>query len=90
MTSGSFMPPEPLPNSVKAKQIEQQEMASQQAESAAGPGDPMMQMQKAQEDAVNHHSKHSNNWRKLRRNYKMFRCKVSSRCIKFRWTLSSK
>lgn len=53
MTSGSFMPPEPLPNSVKAKQIEQQEMSSQQAEAAAGPGDPMMQMQKAQEDAVN-------------------------------------
>lgn len=54
MQSGSFMPPEPLPNSVKAKQVEQQELAAQQSEANAGAGnEQLMQMQKAQEDAVN-------------------------------------
>jgi hypothetical protein len=54
MGSGSFMPPEPLPNSVKANQIEQQELAEQQGAASAGAGnEQMMQMQKAQEDAVN-------------------------------------
>jgi hypothetical protein len=54
MGVGSFMPPEPLPNSVKAKQLEQQELAAQQSEQNAGAGnDQLMQMQKAQEDAVN-------------------------------------
>lgn len=54
MQSGSFMPPEPLPNSIKAKQIEQQELAAQQGEANAGAGnEQLMQMQKAQEDAVN-------------------------------------
>lgn len=54
MQSGSFMPPEPLPNSLKAKQVEQQELAAQQSESNAGAGnEQLMQMQKAQEDAVN-------------------------------------
>ncbi len=53
MGSGSFTPPEPLPNSVKANQIEQQELAAQQSEATAGAGnDQLMQMQKAQEDAV--------------------------------------
>lgn len=50
MQGGSFLPPAPLPNSVKAKQIEQQEMAE---DAAASTGDPMAQMQKAQQDAVN-------------------------------------
>jgi hypothetical protein len=54
MGSGSFLPPEPLPNSVKAKQLEQQELAAQQGESNASAGnEQLMQMQKAQEDAVN-------------------------------------
>ena len=54
MGAGSFLPPEPLPNSVKAKQIEQQELAAQQGEANAGAGnEQLMQMQKAQEDAVN-------------------------------------
>jgi hypothetical protein len=54
MGAGSFMPPEPLPNSVKAKQMEQQELAAQQGEQNAGAGnEQLMQMQKAQEDAVN-------------------------------------
>jgi hypothetical protein len=54
MGAGSFMPPSPLPNSVKAKQIEQQELAAQQGEANAGAGnEQLMQMQKAQEDAVN-------------------------------------
>ena len=54
MSSGSFMPPEPLPNSIKAKQLEQQELAAQQGEANAGAGnEQLMQMQKAQEDAVN-------------------------------------
>jgi hypothetical protein len=54
MGAGSFMPPEPLPNSVKAKQIEQRELAAQQGEQSAGAGnEQLMQMQKAQEDAVN-------------------------------------
>jgi hypothetical protein len=54
MAGGSFMPPQPLPNSVKAKQIEQQEMQAQQAQDGASAGnEQMMQMQKAQEDAVN-------------------------------------
>lgn len=53
MGSGSFLPPEPLPNSVKATQIEQQELAAEQSEATAGAGnDQLMQMQKAQEDAV--------------------------------------
>jgi hypothetical protein len=53
MSSGSFLPPEPLPNSVKANQIEQQELAAQQGEANAGAGnEQLMQMQKAQEDAV--------------------------------------
>lgn len=54
MQVGSFMPPEPLPNSIKAKQIEQQELAAQQGEANAGAGnEQLMQMQKSQEDAVN-------------------------------------
>lgn len=54
MGAGSFMPPEPLPNSVKANQLEQQELAAQQGEQNAGAGnEQLMQMQKAQEDAVN-------------------------------------
>jgi hypothetical protein len=54
MSSGSFTPPEPLPNSIKAKQLEQQELAAQQGEASAGAGnEQLMQMQKAQEDAVN-------------------------------------
>lgn len=53
MGSGSYLPPEPLPNSVKANQIEQQELAAQQGEANAGAGnEQLMQMQKAQEDAV--------------------------------------
>lgn len=53
MGSGSFLPPEPLPNSVKANQIQQQELAAQQGEANAGAGnEQLMQMQKAQEDAV--------------------------------------
>jgi TolA-binding protein len=53
MSSGSFTPPEPLPNSVKANQIQQQELAAEQSEATAGTGnDQLMQMQKAQEDAV--------------------------------------
>lgn len=52
--SGSFLPPEPLPNSVKAKQIEQQEMAEQQAQAQPdGIDSQLAQMQKAQQDAVN-------------------------------------
>jgi hypothetical protein len=48
MAGGSFMPPQPLPNSVKAKQIEQQEMQAQQAQDGASAGnEQMMQMQKA-------------------------------------------
>lgn len=50
MDSGSFLPPEPLPNSVKAKQIEEQEML---AEQAGNSGNQLGQMQKAQQDAVN-------------------------------------
>lgn len=54
MGTGSFLPPEPLPNSVKANQLEQQELAQQQREANAGAGnEQLMQMQKAQEDAVN-------------------------------------
>lgn len=54
MQGGSFMPPEPLPNSIKAKQLEQQEMAEQQAQAKPEGMDPQLaQMQKAQEDAVN-------------------------------------
>ena len=54
MQSGSFLPPEPLPNSIKAKQLEQQEMAEQQAQSQPDSVDPQLaQMQKAQQDAVN-------------------------------------
>jgi hypothetical protein len=54
MGSGSFLPPEPLPNSVKANQLEQQELTAQQGEANAGAGnEQLMQMQKAQEDAVN-------------------------------------
>lgn len=53
MGSGSFLPPEPLPNSVKANQIQQQELDAQQGEATAGAGnEQLMQMQKAQEDAV--------------------------------------
>lgn len=54
MAVGSFLPPEPLPNSIKAKQLEQQELAAQQAEAQPEGIDPQLaQMQKAQEDAVN-------------------------------------
>jgi hypothetical protein len=54
MGAGSFLPPEPLPNSIKANQLEQQELAAQQGEANAGAGnEQLMQMQKAQEDAVN-------------------------------------
>lgn len=54
MQTGSFLPPEPLPNSIKAKQLEQQEMAEQQAQAQPDGVDPQLaQMQKAQEDAVN-------------------------------------
>jgi hypothetical protein len=54
MQAGSFMPPEPLPNSIKAKQLEQQELAAQQAQEQPDGMDPQLaQMQKAQEDAVN-------------------------------------
>jgi hypothetical protein len=54
MGAGSFLPPQPLPNSVKANQLEQQELAEQQGEANAGAGnEQLMQMQKAQEDAVN-------------------------------------
>lgn len=54
MGAGSFIPPQPLPNSVKANQLEQQELAQQQGEANAGAGnEQLMQMQKAQEDAVN-------------------------------------
>lgn len=54
MQAGSFLPPEPLPNSIKAKQLEQQEMADQQAQAQPDGVDPQLaQMQKAQEDAVN-------------------------------------
>ena len=50
---GSFMPPQPLPNSIKAKQIEQQEQEAKMQDQA-GQADPQLaQMQKAQEDAVN-------------------------------------
>jgi hypothetical protein len=53
MGAGSFLPPEPLPNSVKANQIQQQELAAQQSEATAGAGnEQLIQMQKAQEDAV--------------------------------------
>lgn len=54
MQPGSFLPPEPLPNSIKAKQLEQQEMAEQQAQAQPEGSDPQLaQMQKAQQDAVN-------------------------------------
>ncbi|MFN5249884.1 MAG: hypothetical protein ACK5DE_02455 [Bacteroidota bacterium] len=54
MQAGSFLPPEPLPNSIKAKQLEQQEMAEQQAQAQPDGVDPQLaQMQKAQEAAVN-------------------------------------
>ena len=54
MQTGSFLPPEPLPNSIKAKQLEQQEMAEQQSQAQPEGVDPQLaQMQKAQEDAVN-------------------------------------
>lgn len=54
MGAGSFLPPGPLPNSIKANQLEQQELAAQQGEANAGAGnEQLMQMQKAQEDAVN-------------------------------------
>ena len=50
---GSFMPPQPLPNSIKAKQIEQQQQEAKMQDQA-GQADPQLaQMQKAQEDAVN-------------------------------------
>jgi hypothetical protein len=46
---GSFKPPEPLPNSIAAKQIEQQELAE---EAANRPENQLQQTQKAQQDAV--------------------------------------
>lgn len=49
----SFMPPEPLPNSVKAKQLEEQEMLAEAPEGSTGVDPAQLQdMQKAQQDAV--------------------------------------
>lgn len=54
MNAGSFLPPQPLPNSVKAKQIEEQELAAAAAQNQPTGVDPQMeQMQKAQQAAVN-------------------------------------
>lgn len=47
---GSFKPPAPLPNSIAAKQIEQQEL---EEEAASNPENQLQQTQKAQQDAVN-------------------------------------
>ena len=52
MGSGSFMPPQPLPNSIKAKQIEQQEQEAKMQDQAGQVDPQLAQMQKAQEDAV--------------------------------------
>lgn len=46
---GSFKPPEPLPNSIAAKQMEQQELAEEEANK---PENQLQQTQKAQQAAV--------------------------------------
>ena len=49
----SFMPPEPLPNSTKAKQLEAQELLESQTEEAGMNAEGQLKdMQKAQQDAV--------------------------------------
>lgn len=53
---GQYMPPEPLPNSIKAKEIEAQELAAEQSENGMQGVDAqngqMMEMHKMQEDSM--------------------------------------
>lgn len=51
-SSNSFMPLEPLPNSVKAKQLEEEEMLAEMQNEGGDANSQLTQMQKAQQDAV--------------------------------------
>lgn len=51
-SSSSFMPLQPLPNSVKAKQLEEEEMLAEMQNGGSDANSQLNQMQKAQQDAV--------------------------------------